>query len=131
MNRLMSKDLPKFPPYTDIIKELEHENEELRNALNYYAKLDDKIHQSVLGKDAGNDVSSIARMALYYCSKDTYTVSTETYKNEWPIPPGTKLGKRPSQNPVCRKCNGEGFIQGMMSGDWIKCDHQTKTPGEK
>lgn len=26
-----------------------------------------------------------------------YTAGIETYKNEWPIPPGTKLGKRPSK----------------------------------
>lgn len=30
-------------------------------------------------------------------NKEPYTAGVETYKNEWPIPPGTKLGKRPTQ----------------------------------
>ncbi len=29
--------------------------------------------------------------------KHTYTVGVETYKNEWPIPSGAKLRKRPTQ----------------------------------
>lgn len=92
---------------------------------------------------------SNARYFLENANKHPYTIGTKTYKNEWSIPPGTRLGKRPinkcehgfqhkqcgschdqtPQNPyACEKCCDTGHFKSLaLAGGWQKCDCSTKT----
>lgn len=44
-------------------------------------------------------LSSIEAFYSEQPNKHPYTVGVLVHKNEWPIPQGTKLGKRPAQRP--------------------------------
>lgn len=68
------------------------------------------------------DLSAFAEKEIRSLLSNKHTIATAEYgKAPWDIPEVRE--ELPTQNPVCRKCNGEGFIKGMMSGDYIKCDH--------